>query len=86
MGLKSKNQRCTRDIYSSYFQSLIKINVLEQEKFKDNFIDDPDVFGAFIITQLEKLHPYTKLYSATKHQIQKLLIKTRLKIESLKLN
>lgn len=80
MSLKLRRQRRTKDIYSLYFESLTKENMLKSETIEKSFNDDTDTFGAFIITQLKELRPYKKLYLTTKHQIQKTLMKAQLKI------
>jgi len=77
MELKFKS---TNDIYSLYFQSLIKKNLSKQENTANSLDDDMLTFGAFIVTEMNELRPYRKLYLTTKHQIKKLLVKARLKI------
>lgn len=82
MSLKLRRQRRTKDIYSLYFESLTKENVLKPEQMSKSLNDDTDTFGAFIVAQLQELRPYKKLYVTTKHQIQKILMKAQLKIAS----
>lgn len=81
MALKLKRKKTrTTDIYSLYFKSLKKIN--KEEKNINMFHDDTTSFSAFIETQMKELCPYRKLYLATKHKIQKILMKAQLKIAS----
>jgi len=77
-----KKQIHTGDNYSLYFQSLTKKNVLKQEKVANSFNDDMAKLLTFIEAEMKELHPYKKLYATTKYQIQKLLMKAKLKIAS----
>lgn len=55
--------------------------MLEEEIVTDSF-DDEDMAKLlfFIESEMKELLPYKKLYTTTKYQIQKLLMKAKLKI------
>lgn len=77
MALELRRQRCTKNIYSLYFRSMINKNVREKPM---TFNDKTATFGAFIEAQMNKLFPNKNLHLKTKYKIQKLLMKAQLKI------
>lgn len=80
MALKIKKQRRTQEVYSLFFKEMAKPKSLKNDmNYSYNPLSD-ETFGAFIETQMKELRPYKKIYLATKHKIQKILMKAQLKI------
>lgn len=82
MALKIKKQRRTQEVYSLFFKEMAKPKSLKKDtNYSYNPLnDETKTFGAFIETQMKELRPYRKIYLATKHKIQKVLMKAQLKI------
>lgn len=80
---KLKKLKRTKDIYSLYFKSLLKSNILGSENNENNLQslnEGTAAFGKFIEVQMRELRPYKRLYLSTKHKIQKILMRAQLKI------
>jgi len=84
MTLKFKKPRCTKEIYSLYFKSSKIRSILSQKKRVNYFNDDTVIVSPSILTQLNELYPYERMYETTKQKIQKILMDSQ--IRTLNLN